>query len=118
MKTIYGYNAGPSENAGYLLAQAITEDGVMLRVRHHCPTEADMPKGLGMDGESLWWHDVYEKACPDGYECEFVPEKEAKKHLGLTRALYLWQQSMNAVADKRDKPSSIAITKGPIEECK
>lgn len=81
---IYGFNNGGTH--GFMRAVAITEEGIGLTM-HLCSHEGFMPHDLGMDGQSDWKHEHYDKHYPDGWECEFVSSENFHTHEGLQAAL-------------------------------
>lgn len=71
------------------VAYAMAEDGTVLG-SHWCSHEAYVPGDLGVtEGERPDRHETYKAHYPDGYEMEFVPAKDVKKHEGLGRAFDL-----------------------------
>lgn len=85
MKKIYGFNNGGSP--GWYTALALSEDGQVL-ASHVCSADFYMPHDLGMNGQSDWKHDVYNKALGEGqWQTEFVPRDRISKHEGLQAAI-------------------------------
>ena len=73
-------------------AIAISEDGVVLG-SHWCSHEGYVPGDLGVEeGTRPDRHETYAKHYPDGYEMEFVPSKEVKKHEGLQMAIQRYRE--------------------------
>lgn len=69
------------------MAYAIAEDGTLLG-SHWCSHESFVLGDLGVEeGTRSDRHETYAKHYPDGYEMEFVPSKEVKKHEGLQMAI-------------------------------
>lgn len=76
-------------------AVAISEDGVVLG-SHWCSHEYFVSGDLGVEeGSRPDRHETYAKHYPDGYEMEFVPSKEVKKHEGLQMAIQRHMESRN-----------------------
>ncbi len=70
-------------------AYAMAEDGTVLG-SHYCSHEAYAPGDLGVkEGSRPDRHETYAKHYPDGYEMEFVPAREIKKHEKLQEAFRL-----------------------------
>ena len=67
-------------------AMAITGDGRIVAV-HICSRESWAARDLGMTGQSTRHHRDYNKACPDGWQAEYVPHNQADTHEGLQAAL-------------------------------
>ena len=83
---IYGFSNSKSE-LGDAVAIAIDETGEVLAT-HVCSAEGFAAGDLGMNGRSNWKHDSYDKAHPDGWECEFVRIRDDRdSHEGLQSAL-------------------------------
>lgn len=73
-------------------AIAISEDGVVLG-SHWCSHECFVSEDLGVEeGSRPDRHETYAKHYPDGYEMEFVPSKEVKKHEGLQMAIQRYME--------------------------
>ena len=74
------------------IAYAMAEDGTVLG-SHWCSHECYVPGDLGVtEGSRLDRHEGYAKHYPAGYEMEFVPAREVKRHEGLARAFALNKQ--------------------------
>lgn len=83
------------------IAYAMAEDGTVLG-SHWCSHEGYVPHDLGVnEGSRPDLHEGYAKHYPEGYEMEFVPAKEVKKHEGLNRAFALNKQQA-AEAEKNE----------------
>ena len=86
MTKIYGFFDSTKE-FGDALAVAITEDGEVLAT-HVCSSEGFASGDLGMRKGHTAKHDLYDKVCPDGWECEFVLIRDDRdNHAGLQAAL-------------------------------
>lgn len=88
LPVIYGFNNGGSP--GWFMANAISEDGVVLG-GHACSSEGYMPHDLGiLDGTRPDRHEnQYRKHYPDGYRMDFVTYEDVKSHVALQHAFKL-----------------------------
>jgi hypothetical protein len=84
MNKIYAFSAIVGGREG--IAYAIAEDGTVLG-SHWCSDEYFVSGDLGVDpGSRPDRHKTYAEHYPSGYEMEFVPAKNVKKHAGLKEA--------------------------------
>lgn len=82
-----------SNRPGWVIPLALAEDGYCLAnhcCSHECFVKHDM--GIGSD----WKHEIYKEHYPDGYELEYVEEKDIKTHPGIQTAFKLNQEIKNA----------------------
>ena len=92
---IYGF-FNSTQEFGDAVGVAITEDGRVLAT-HVSSNESWSRRDLGMNGESSPKHKYYDEACPEGWECEFVPIRDDRdKHAGLQAALAAYDKTQNA----------------------
>ncbi len=74
------------KGGGEGIALAMAEDGTVLG-SHFCSSEYYVPGDLGViPGSRPDRHEAYAKHYPDGYEMEFVPDREVASNAGLQAA--------------------------------
>ena len=92
---IYGFFNSMNE-FGDAEGIAIDETGEVLAT-HVSSSESWSRHDLGMNGECTWKHDIYDKAHPSGWECEFVHIRDDRdNHAGLRAALAAHDKRHNA----------------------
>lgn len=102
MHKIYGLLNGGSGD--WLEAIALGDDGFVVG-SHICSSEDWMPHDLGMDGQSNWKHENYNKQYGEGnWETEFVPNSKIDTHEGL-------QAALKAARERMEKDESITKCK-------
>lgn len=69
-------------------AVAIAADGTVV-AEHFCSCEGWAVHDLGMRADCNWKHDRYDATYPDGWETEFVLNKDIETHAGLQEAFRL-----------------------------
>lgn len=89
MKKIYVFSNTKGGNEGPCYAMA--EDGTVLG-SHFCSNEEWARYDLGVEkGYRPDRHEYYASHYPEGYEMEFVPNKDFDSHEGLKKAIALNQ---------------------------
>ena len=72
-----------------LCAKALAEDGTKLG-GHLSSNEKFAKHDIGLT--STWHHDDYQKYYPDGYEVEWVDQKDFETHEGFRQAMKLFKE--------------------------
>lgn len=71
------------------IAYAMAEDGTVLG-SHLCSNEYFIPQDLGVtEGSRPDRHEDYKKHYPEGYEMEFIPQRDLDSHIGVQKACRL-----------------------------
>lgn len=86
-------NVRGSTVGGDVIGYALAEDGECLDT-HLSSNWVYSQHDMGLT--SNWKHEIYEKKYPNGYQCEWVDEKEFHRHEGFVAAM------MKAVANAKD----------------
>lgn len=82
MKKVFAFQN--FEGGGEGIGVAIAEDGMLL-VSHYSSNATYAAHDLGATSD--WHHDTYKAYYPDGFEVEFIKDKDVESHPGLQAAL-------------------------------